>query len=143
MSFFGLIGAFVAKKAARLISKKLTRQSLRSAARTTAAVGAGALIPSPFPSFGLPDPRRGLPGAAVAGAAGVCPAGFHLDKATRTRCVRNRRMNFANGHAAKRSLRRIKGTMKLLKGIEKEIGKAAPRRRAPAPRRHHQHLHHD
>lgn len=73
------------------------------------------------------------PGLDILG--GECPPGWHLDKATRSRCVRNRRMNFANGRAAKRSLRRIRGTMKLLKGIEKEIGKAAPRRlsrRAPA-----------
>lgn len=99
--------------------------------------GVGAIMPAggflgtvPLRSIPLPPALRGPEGAA-------CPAGFHLDKRTRTRCVRNRRMNFANGRAAKRSLRRIKGTLKLLKGIEKEIARAAPRPRTrQTPTRH-------
>ncbi len=67
-----------------------------------------------FPGVGLPM----LPGPGVArgGGAymgGACPAGYHPDKRTGTRCVRNRRMNIANPRALRRSMRRVKGFEKL------------------------------
>lgn len=46
---------------------------------------------------------------------GCCPVGYHLDKATGTRCVRNRRMNVANPRALRRSMRRVQGFEKLAK----------------------------
>lgn len=44
---------------------------------------------------------------------------------------RRRRMNYGNAKAARRAIRRIKGTRKLLQDIEKQM----PRRPAPRPRR--------
>lgn len=62
----------------------------------------------PLISSGLGG-RAGIPLAT----AGCCPTGFHLDKATGTRCVRNRRMNVANPRALRRSMRRVQGFEKL------------------------------
>jgi len=56
----------------------------------------------------------GLGAQAVApDATGCCPTGFHLDKRTGTKCVRNRRMNVANPRALRRSMRRVQGFEKL------------------------------
>lgn len=64
----------------------------------------------------------GKAGRIEAGEMGACPPGYHLNKAKladdtppRSVCVRNRSMNFANGRAAKRSGRRLRGTVKMLK----------------------------
>ena len=53
-----------------------------------------------------------LPGAVAAGGQ---PAGYHLDKATRSRWVRNRRMNVANPRALRKAMRRVQGFEKLAK----------------------------
>lgn len=53
----------------------------------------------------------GIPGAS----AGCCPVGYHLDKKTGTRCVRNRRMNTANPRALRRAMRRVQGFEKMAK----------------------------
>ena len=75
------------------------------------------------------------PLAAQPGAA--CPAGFHIDKRTRSRCVRNRRMNPLNGRAASRAIRRIKGARKMLQKIERSL----PRAKARATPRHGHRVH--
>jgi len=63
-------------------------------------------------------------------ATGRCPSGWHPAKDGSGRCVRNRRMNFGNARAARRSVRRLKGARKLLQDIEKMMPRrAAPRRR--------------
>lgn len=74
------------------------------------------------------------------GDAGACPSGWHPAKDGSGRCVRNRRMNFGNARAARRSVRRLKGARKLLKDIEKMMPTKTTRRRAPAG--HSAHLHH-
>ncbi len=67
-----------------------------------------------------------FPGGARVSVAGVLPvshaglgahqpAGFHLDKKTRTRWVRNRRMNVANPRALRKAMRRVQGFEKLAK----------------------------
>ncbi|MEE8609056.1 MAG: hypothetical protein V3S55_15740 [Nitrospiraceae bacterium] len=67
-----------------------------------------------------------FPGGARVSIAGVLPthagllpghtpAGFHLDKKTRTRWVRNRRMNVANPRALRKAMRRVQGFEKLAK----------------------------
>ena len=56
-----------------------------------------------------------VPGAPGAVAAGGQPAGYHLDKATRSRWVRNRRMNVANPRALRKAMRRVQGFEKLAK----------------------------
>lgn len=59
------------------------------------------------------------------GGDGACPSGSHPNKqdgvggAAGTYCVKNRRMNFGNARAARRSVRRLKGARKLLRDIEK------------------------
>ncbi len=83
--------------------------------RTAAAAGAGVLVGQL-----LPD-----------GSTGACPSGWHPAKDGSGRCVRNRRMNFGNARAARRSVRRLKGARKLLQDIEKMM----PRRPAPRARR--------
>lgn len=93
--------------------------------------------------------RRG--GAEAAGFLGdaaqslfgsdECPKGFHLDKKTRSKCVRNRRMNPMNPRAFRRATRRIKGAKKFAAEVEKVIPKRT--RARAAPRGHHQHLHHN
>ena len=83
--------------------------------RTAAAAGAGALAAQIL----LPD-----------GSTGACPSGWHLAKDGSGRCVRNRRMNFGNARAARRSVRRLKGARKLLQDIERMM----PRRPAARPR---------
>lgn len=65
------------------------------------------------------------PGLDILGAA--CPAGWHLDKKTRSRCVRNRRMNPLNGRAATRAIRRIKGARKMLQKIERQLPRTRSR----------------
>jgi len=76
-------------------------------------------------------------GSTLGGGSNGCPSGFHMAKDGSARCVRNRRMNFGNAKAARRSVRRIKGARKLLQDIEKQM----PRRPAPKPRAptHHHH----
>jgi len=87
--------------------------------RTAAAVGAGVLAGQLL----LPD-----------GSTGACPSGWHLAKDGSGRCVRNRRMNFGNARAARRSVRRLKGARKLLQDIEKMMPRRpAARRRDLAP----------
>lgn len=54
-----------------------------------------------------------LPGGGRTGT--MAPAGYHLDKLTGTRWVRNRRMNVANPRALRRSMRRVQGFEKLAK----------------------------
>ncbi len=80
--------------------------------------GVGARGPA-MAGFRLPATGAGGrmitgPGA-VAAVDGTCPVGYHLDKATRSRCVRNRRMNIANPRALRRSMRRVQGFEKLAK----------------------------
>jgi len=80
------------------------------------------------------------------GNGGVCPAGQHLNKQdgvggpAGTYCVKNRRINFGNARAARRSVRRLKGARKLLRDIEKMMPTRTTTRRAPAG--HAAHLHH-
>jgi len=66
-----------------------------------------------------------MPGGTTISVAGVlpthaamgahAPAGYHLDKATRSRWVRNRRMNIANPRALRKAMRRVQGFEKLAK----------------------------
>lgn len=66
-----------------------------------------------------------FPGGARVSVAGVlpthaamgahAPSGYHLDKATRSRWVRNRRMNVANPRALRKAMRRVQGFEKLAK----------------------------
>jgi len=98
---------------------------------TGATIG-GAVVKATTPSRPAPTPPPGaiggavsFPGGTTVSVAGVlpthaavgahAPAGFHLDKATRTRWVRNRRMNVANPRALRKAMRRVQGFEKLAK----------------------------
>lgn len=56
-----------------------------------------------------------MPTPGMPGAGGITPSGYHLDKKTRTRWVRNRRMNVANPRALRKAMRRVQGFEKLAK----------------------------
>lgn len=99
-----------------------------------AAGGAlASFVPPSLPGVGQAFPATGaVQGRAVApqvlsvlpdGAGDACPKGFHLDKKSRSYCVRNRRMNPLNGRAASRAIRRIKGARKMLMKIERQLPK--------------------
>ncbi len=66
-----------------------------------------------FPGGTTVSVAGGLPAHAAVGAH--APAGYHLDKATRSRWVRNRRMNIANPRALRKAMRRVQGFEKLAK----------------------------
>jgi len=78
-------------------------------------------------------------GSLFAGGGGgdACPAGFHFAKDGSGRCVRNRRMNFGNARAARRSVRRLKGARKLLRDIEKMMPTRSTKRRSTLQHHHH------
>lgn len=67
--------------------------------------------------------------AVVVGTTAAAAADVLFDQFGNPVTRRRRRMNFGNAKAARRAIRRIKGTRKLLQDIEKQL----PRR--PAPRR--------
>jgi len=67
-----------------------------------------------------------------AGTASGVPSGYHLDKKTRSHLVKNRHTNYANGRAAMRAIRRLRGTRKMLAKIERMM---PHRKSAPRPRR--------
>lgn len=108
--FFGPVGAVVgAAIGASEAAKVLTTVG------QPAIPGLPPAAPS-MPGVGLIQPVvAGVVQGALAGrrAGGVCPSGYHPDKRTGTRCVRNRRMNIANPRALRRSMRRVKGFEKL------------------------------
>lgn len=95
-------------------------------------VGAGAVAGTRKPAGvpALPPPPGSIggaitfPGGTTVSVAGVvphagigehAPSGYHLDKATGSRWVRNRRMNVANPRALRKAMRRVQGFEKLAK----------------------------
>jgi len=98
---------------------------------TGAAIGGAVSKPrAPAGPPALPPPGSiggavSFPGGTTVSVAGVlpshaavgahAPAGYHLDKATRSRWVRNRRMNIANPRALRKAMRRVQGFEKLAK----------------------------
>jgi hypothetical protein len=94
--------------------------------------GGAAVASAPPAAPALPPPPGSIGGAitmpggarvsiggvlplAGTGAGAIQPAGYHLDKKTRTRWVRNRRMNVANPRALRKAMRRVQGFEKLAK----------------------------
>ncbi len=74
-------------------------------------------IPIPIPLGGGLFSGNGCP----EGQVNPCCRGEHLDKATGSRCVSNRRMNFGNTRALKRAIRRAKGFERLVKSNRKSL----------------------
>lgn len=101
-----------------------------AAAATALAVGGAVATttpraPAPAPPPGSIGGAVTFPGGTSVSVAGVlpthaalgahAPSGYHLDKATRSRWVRNRRTNVANPRALRRAIRRVQGFEKLAK----------------------------
>ena len=87
---------------------------------------------------GVPTPglmgmaQRAVPGGA-SGYQG-CTPGYHLDKTTKTKCVRNRSMNVANPKALRRAIRREAGFVTLAKQALKGSGYTFKRTSSPKKR---------
>jgi hypothetical protein len=129
----------VASTAALIRTPGIVPPILKRGIKYAAPIGAGAALPPaismaikggqgiqiPTPGGGVFRPGRILPGGVPAYTPGCCPTGYHMDKATGTRCVKNRRMNVANPVALRRSLRRVAGFGKLAQRSKKDIRRAA------------------
>jgi hypothetical protein len=89
------------------------------------APGLPQLPPAPGGSTPPLLPGRIPPAALAPGAGGcssaVCCSGKHLDKATGTKCVANRRMNPLNPQALRRAIRRAKGFERFVKSNRKSL----------------------
>jgi hypothetical protein len=75
-------------------------------------VQAPRITTTPTPVPGLTGSmQRLIPGGATGYTcgSGSCPTGYHLDKTTRTKCVRNRKVNYANPRALSRAAKRMDG----------------------------------
>lgn len=136
-----IFGANPLTKGSQIITRPLGRAV--SAAATAATIvggvqavrgiagGGGGGLPTlpglgglpPIPSFGPGGPRM-----QMGAMNGACPPGFHPDKATGTKCVRNRRMNPANPAALRRAIRREAGFIKLARRTLKGTGVVIGRR---------------
>lgn len=127
------------------ITQRLGGQSKAIPIVAGVATAAGRVLPAIGRVLGSRTVAAGSTGLAIGslfggGGGGACPSGEHLAKDGSGRCVRNRRMNFGNARAARRSVRRLKGARKLLRDIEKMMPSKTRTRRAPAG--HSAHLHH-
>jgi hypothetical protein len=91
----------------------------------SAAGAAGALGTVGLAERMLPGQHRG---AEMMGF-GACPKGFHISKSKHSKsfgaCVRNRRMNVANGRALGRAVRRLHH---FAKKYRKVVGFVSPKR---------------
>lgn len=70
-------------------------------------------IPGRVPAIPTPGlggyVQRAIPGGQSGYMGASCTAGYHLDKTTRSKCVRNRSMNYTNPRALARSAKRLDG----------------------------------
>lgn len=98
---------------------------------TAASIGGAVVAATRKPRSPMIPPPGSIggavsfPGGTTVSVAGVlpshaavgehAPSGYHLDKATRSRWVRNRRMNIANPRALRKAMRRVQGFEKLAK----------------------------
>jgi len=77
--------------------------------------GTPPLLPGRIP------PAQLSPGAAGPCMGNPCCSGQHLDKATGTKCVSNRRMDPLNPKALRRAIRRAKGFERFVKSNRKSL----------------------
>ena len=122
-------------------------------ARASSKLGAAAILPAlgtvgrvltgrVAAGTGLGAGAAAIFGGGGGAGGGACPVGTHLNKQdgvggpAGTYCVRNRRMNVGNARAARRAVRRLKGSRKLLRDIEKMM---PSKTRARARPQHHHH----
>ena len=143
---FGLVSMVtgIGSSIARRIAKRFAGPAIATAAGVIAAgriaPGAGVpRLPVPLPGGARLDIGSLMPGgkpAFIAGSAAgqVIPRGYRLNKSSYflksgqfipegTRLVRVRRRNFANGRALRRSIGRVQGFERLVKGSRKSLRK--------------------
>lgn len=143
---FGLVSMVtgLGSTIARRIAKRFAGPAIASAAGVIAAgriaPGHGVpRLPVPLPGGARLDIGSLLPGgkpAFIAGSAAgqVIPRGYRLNKSSYflksgqfvpegTRLVKVRRRNFANGRALRRSIGRVQGFERLVKGSRKSLRK--------------------
>lgn len=121
-----------------------TTKAVTPIVASAAAGGAAFEVGSALASRALAPSLPALPGAGFStggslttlppkagGPQGACGVpGYHYAKDGSGRLVRNRRMNYLNGKAATRAVRRVKGAMKMLKKIERTLPTRTVRRRS-------------
>lgn len=84
-------------------------------------------VPSPVPGIrGVT--QRFIPGGASGyqcpsgSTRGDCESGYHLDKTTRSKCVRNRKVNYTNPRALSRASKRLDGFVTVARRALKSTG---------------------
>jgi len=118
-----------------------------------AAGAAGRVLPAIGRVLGSRTVAAGSAGLAIGslfggGGGGACASGTHPNKQdgvggpAGSYCVRNRRMNFGNARAARRSVRRLKGARKLLRDIERMMPTKTRTKTVKVPVHHDHHGHH-
>jgi len=96
----------------------------------------------PGPAFGTCRNTRNtkMPPTIADNGMPCCPSGWHLSRTkdpctgnSTTCCVKNRRTNFGNMRASTRAVRRVNGTIRHLRKLEKAMSsiKGPTKRRAP------------
>lgn len=132
----GKVAGFVGKTALGALGVPLV-----SPVRTQGIVGPQqptGFFPTMPGQVPVPGVRGKLERAVPGGRSGfmTCPRGYHPDKATGTRCVRNRSMNPTNPKALRRAMRREESFIRMARrtGLV-TVPKAKRVRRAASKRR--------
>lgn len=125
----GMAASYLGKKAAKKMARRVV-SGVTTGAAVKSLFGGGGGGRGGGPGRGGGGWDIGKPGKGIFGSApqrrksedGACPKGFHLNKHKLSDgtepysvCVRNRHVNYANGKAARRAGRRLRGTVKMLK----------------------------
>jgi len=128
----GLMRRFAGSGAARATAGAVAGAAAIPLAGSLAR-GAGRMtLPIPLPGGARLNLARLAPGGVPAITPGECPKGHRLNKSNyflsdgtfipeRTKCVKIRRRNFANGRALRRSITRAKGFERLVKSNRKSL----------------------
>lgn len=123
--FFSTLGGIVGGAAG--IASKVLPGPIGAAAggvsRLLSGSSRGLATPGPVPRIPA-NPNPGLRGAAQrlvpGGSSGYscnsgCGTGYHLDKTTQSKCVRNRKTNYTNPKALSRATKRVDGFVSVAK----------------------------
>lgn len=111
-------------------------EKITGAGRAIMQRGTSAIIKHPVLSAaaaaGVVGAAVGVEGQRMMMGAGACPKGFHMSKPHKchgavigSRCVKNRRMNVANGRALSRAVRRLHH---FARKYRKVVGFVSPRK---------------
>lgn len=99
------------RTATGIVSSALTSTAKPKNIMTPTGMSIPASVPA-IPTPGLTGvAQRLVPGGASGYqcGSGSCDSGYHLDKTTRSRCVRNRKTNYTNPRALSRATKRLDG----------------------------------